>query len=193
MEKILNNILRIEEISYGRAMEGPSGQLIVAAPESVHIGVEELIGQLREISLAAPPTLTFTYWAVIGDPAQETDVTPDLGEVKPALDAIAAVEGARSFSLLEKIRLHSMSGEKGKAEGQQLVTQQWATAHEGRVIARLEISTQYRSGRIETTVTLEPDQVLVLGQTRLPRRAGENKIIARDLYIIVRAQVQSGS
>jgi hypothetical protein len=63
----------------------------------------------------------------------------------------------------------------------------------GRVLARLEISTQYRSGQIETTVTLEPDQMLVLGQTRLPRRPGENKIIARDLYIIVRAQVQSGS
>jgi hypothetical protein len=193
MEKILNNILRLEEVSYGRAHEGPGGRLFVAAPESVQQGVEELIGQLSESSPAAPPMITLTCWAVVGDPATETELAPGLDEIKSALEAIASAEGARSFTLLEKVRLHSLSGQWGKAEGQQIATSQRATAHNDRVIAELEIRTQYRSGRIETTVNLAPDQLLVLGQTRLPRRAGENMVIARDLYLIVRAQVQTGS
>jgi hypothetical protein len=193
MERILNNILRLEEISYGRAMEGPGGQVFVAAPESVHLGVEELIEQLRESSPTAPPTILLTYWAVIGDPAPETEVAPGLGEVEPALEAIAAADGPLSFTLLEKIRLHSLSGEKGKAEGQQLVTRQLATARDGRVIAYLEIGMQRLSGHTETRVNLEPDQVLVLGQTGLPNRPGERKHSATNLYIIVRAQVQSDS
>jgi hypothetical protein len=193
MEKILNNILRIEEISYGRAMEGPTGQLIVAAPESVHLGIEGLILQLQESSPAAPPTITVSYWAVIGEPATETSIAAGLGEVEPALDTIVTADGPLSFTLLEKIRLPSLSGEQGESYGQQICAWQVATARDGQVLANLRISLQQGTGHTETWINLEPDQLLVLGQTGLPNRPGERKHSATNLYIIVRAQVQSGS
>lgn len=193
MERIINNVLHVEGVSYGRAVEGPGGQVIVAAPESVHSGVEELIKGIRGSRPAPPPTITCTYWAVIGTPAPETVVGPGLGEVESTLEAIASAEGARSFTLLEKIRLHSLSGEGGETRGQQLRTEQVATARDGRVLANLRIAMNYGSGYLETKVNVEPDQLLVLGQTGLQNRPGERKHSATNIYFVVRAQVQAGS
>ncbi len=182
MSSILNGILEGEK---GRVKLGPNGQLVVAAPESIQEGIAELIAEMNVDAPQPPPMITITYWAVVGQPASETATSANLQEIESALATIAEADGAASFGLLEKLRLRSLSGESGEAKGQQLRVRQRASTQAGRVIAELNLS---GVGNFETTVNIEPDQLLVLGQTMMP---GAKTADEARLYLVVRAQVGS--
>ena len=71
------------------------------------------------------------------------------------------------FALIERVQLASRSDSRATAEGAFVSIRQTASLVEGRVVARLEISSKRSGNRLVTEVYLEPDQMVVLAQTNI--------------------------
>lgn len=194
LSTILNGVLdRGEETPpVGRVELGPGGQLIVAAPEDIHQGIEKMLDDIKNAMPEPPPMITTTYWIMAGSPAEETIWPSRLEELGLALGSIASADGPTDFTLLEKAQLHSLSGEKGMAVTRLFRIEQRATSREGQIFASLRLTPRsIGGGDIDTRVNLRPDQLLVLGQSALPKQRGGQDDTDSSLYIIVRARVEA--
>ncbi len=194
LSTILNGVFRRGEgmPPVGRSNIGPGGQLIVAAPEDMQKGIEKMLDDIVKKPPELPPMIDITYWVVAGSPAEETTMPLRVGELKPALVSIASADGPTSFDLLEKSRFPSLSGERAHAETRLFGIEQTATSREGSVFANLHLRNRdLGGGSIRTSVNLKSDQLLVLGQSALPKRLHDQLSSDATLYIVVRAQVDA--
>lgn len=192
---ILNELLwRSEGIPpAGRVRLSPSGQLLVAAPESVHDGIEEIIAKMETAPQDPAPMIAITYWIVAGHPTGETTWSPRLREVEQALETVTSAEGSMTFDLIEKVELHSLSGESGSTESRLYRIDQKATARGDRVFSNLQIKGKYQGGNITSRVNLRPDQFLVLGQSALSESPFDKEPVDSTQYFIIRCSVEGTS
>lgn len=177
-----------DEAPLGRATVGPGGQLLVTAPPGVLDGVASLLKRIEAAPPAAPPVVVLTWWMVQATPSDvATPLPPALKEVAPALEAVAAADGPRSFSLVEKLTLQQASGAEAHLEGRDLSVHQTASARDGKVLAEVSLSRIRGPGNVRTQVALPEGQLLVLGQIgALPASDGA---VTGDVYFVVRATV----
>jgi len=191
---ILNEILdRGEGVPpAGRVELGPSGRLLVAAPESVHEGIEEIIAEIDETPPEPAPSISITYWIVTGKPAEETSWSPRIDTMGSVFEGIASADGPTEFALLERVDLHSRSGERASTGTRHFWVEQRATSRAGGVLADLDLKGKRGAASVRTRVDLEPGTTLVLGQSALPEIFAEGPS-ETSIYFIVRAQVEPHS
>ena len=158
-----------------------------------HEGIEQIIADMEKATPEPAPMIMMTYWIVAGSPAETTAWSSRLEELEPALGSIASAEGPTRFTLLEKVHLHSLSGERGTSSSRLFWIRQTATARDGQGFAHLHLNERkIGSGGIDTRINLRPDQLLVLGQSALPERPGgreDTDSTDSTLYILVRPQI----
>jgi len=178
-----------------RAKIGPGGVLLVAAPASVQKGVQEMLDDLAKNRPGPPPVVSLTYWAVVGRPAKEPSWPSSLNEIAPALKAVSASETALSFSLLQRLTLPSLSGERATLSGGRLTIKQVATARQDGVLAQIDlnlvsVSAGRSSSSLTTKVQIGLDKLLVLGQAGLLGEGESQGGVEASVFYIVRARVE---
>ena len=171
----------------GNAESGPGGMLLVTAPAGIHPGVEQIVARLKEKPPAPPSTVEITYWAVSAKRSDAAIIAPALTEIDPAIQALIKAEGPQTFSLLEKQRMHSLSGDDAKVLGNFFEIGQVASAREGKIVAQLKIRAHEAKASLETKVQLPQDDLLILGQSGIatPDKPQEYQTV----YYVVRAHV----
>lgn len=174
----------------GRADVGPDGRLIVLAPESVHEGVKALVASVTAKPVKEPGTVHLTYWVVVGAPGKsDAPPAPALQELAPALAEVEKNEGPMSFTLVEKLQVGSLSGERGSLNGRDTSVRQFATVVDGQLTADLQL--ERMAQKLETRVRLEPGQLVVLASSGAPTRDQTDS--GRSVYFLVRAAPNDGA
>ncbi|MDP1829403.1 MAG: hypothetical protein Q8L48_39420 [Archangium sp.] len=174
----------------GRADVGPDGRLIVLAPESVHEGVKTLVASVTANPLKEPGTVRLSYWVVVGTPGKsEVPLAPGLAEVAPALAELEKNDGPMSFTLVEKLQLGSLNGERGQLQGRDTNVRQFTSVVEGQLTA--DITLERMAQKMETRVRLEPGQIVVLASSGAPTRDQTDS--GRAVYFLMRAAPNDGA
>lgn len=171
IRSVLRETLRATEgyEQRGTVSVAPGGKLLVLAEPQVQAGIENLIGSLEDAAPPTPsPTLEMSYWLVAGRSVSETvavssTIPPELAS---ALGSVVDALGPMEFALIERVQLAARSDSRATVNGSFVTIHQTASLVEGRVVARLEISSS-RGNRLATEVYLEPDQMVVLAQTNI--------------------------
>lgn len=182
----------------GRVTIGPGGMITVAAPASIHAGIEKMINDIVKAKPEPPLSVSLTYWIVAGIPAKESKWPPQLNEIKPALQTISASEGPMSFDLHERLHLQSVSGESASLTGSIATVSQIATVHEDKVFGEIDINLAGMRQTVNTKVQIGFDDVLVLGQSGCPKMSvvpGLQLIKCEpdsNVFYIVRANAEPG-
>lgn len=170
-----------------RVTSSPDGRVLVVGTLGIQKGVEGVLAEAMKHPASPPPTVDMSYWLVTGRSAAKSgETSADLKEVGTALDAITKVDGPMEFTLLEKVRLASMSDERAEGRSGRVDRfEQVASVSAGKVIADVTIDV-VGVPMIRTRVQLTPDQFLVLGESSLddPKNPGAR------LYYIVRPAVR---
>lgn len=168
----------------GRADVGPDGRLVVLAPESVQEGVKALVASVTANPVKEPGTVRLDYWVVLGAEGNKGGAIPSaMQEISPALAELEKNDGPMSFTLVEKLSVSSLSGERGRLNGRDTSVRQFTTVVDGRVVSDLELE---RFGqKLETRVRLVPGQIAVLASSGAPVKDGVDS--GRSVYFLVRA------
>jgi hypothetical protein len=153
----------------GEVRIGPGDMITVAAPASIHRGIEKLIDNIVKAKPEPPLLVSLTYWIVVGSPAEKSVWPPQLSEIEPALQAISASEGPMSFDLHERLHLRSLSGESASLRGGMTTVRQTATAREDSVLGDIAIQSAGMDQNVNTKIQIGFDDVLVLGQSGCPQ------------------------
>lgn len=171
----------------GRVDVGPDGRLIVLASEPVHEGVKALVASVAANPVKEPESVSLTYWVVNATPGQEQS-EPMPAELEPALAEVKKAEGPQRFSLVEKLSVSSLSGERGLLNGRDTSVEQFVTSMNGALTADLRLE---RSGqRISTRVRLAPGKTVVLASSGAPAKEANEP--ARSVLFIVKATPSGG-
>lgn len=171
----------------GRADVTPDGRLLVLASPEVQEGVKALVDSLSKNPPKDAEAVTLTYWVVTSAPGVE-QTAPVPPELEPALAEVRKAEGAQNFTLVEKLSVTSLSGERGALSGRDTSVDQWvsATANDLTADVRLERFGQ----RLNTRVRLAPGRVVVLASSGAPVR--DPKEPPSSVYFIVKATPSGG-
>ncbi len=188
---LLNAVLDTERVRLG-----PDGRIVVIAEVSIHEGIEELLVQFAD---GAPPSprVRMQYWLVMGEPADETQLSAAVESLRPVLEEVAAAQTPMRFSLVERVSVRAESGEYVEAEGLRVELWQTASVRGDAVVADLNIQPA-GGAKVQTRVQLRAGQTLVLGETGVDPTvwggapAGEPERPAM-LYYVVRPTVEGAS
>ena len=157
----------------GTASIGPGGVVVVTAPASVHAGIDKMIADIGKAKPDPASMVSLTYWIVVGTPARETALSAQLNEIEPALEAVSASEGPMAFSLLERLKVQSMSGKAASLVGSFASVEQMATVRESSVLGEISVGLIAIPGmhrNFVTKVQIGLNNVLVLGQSGYPKQ-----------------------
>ena len=188
IERVLSSAMPREgenSLPVGRVSMLPDGRLLVVAPHGIQHGVGALVaGLASRPAPPAPPTISMTYWLVIGKRSSKDAATPvELREIDAALAAAVKADGPMEFRLVEKATVASLPDEHGELQGVEFSRiAQRGTIVGGKLLAELKID-PLNYGRVETRVQIEPGQLVLLAES------GATKDGDR-LYYIARATVR---
>jgi hypothetical protein len=182
----------------GSVSQAPDGRILVAAPESVQKGVQDILTQVAATKPPATPTIHFEVWLVTAVPgASAADVEPDLAEVRPALADIQKLKGPLHFELIEDLALQTRAGnnrnEVKGARAELRVTTSLRNDAKGQpvIAANINVQQNYRQplqiGEISALTELRPGQLLVIGQSTVPGKTPTDR--NSQIYFIVRASL----
>lgn len=175
-----------------------SGYFVLSAPAGIHDGVKGLIDVLGKAPAPrAASTIEVGYWLVLGWPAAQTEVSPQLAEAADALKQLGNL-GPMRFEPLEKLTLAALDGEEGETTGRLATIKQVAASGNDAVKLNVEIMVRGFEGpaSVQTALELKPGQFAVLARagytpgreargTDLTAPAGEP-----TLFYLVRARVE---
>jgi hypothetical protein len=175
VSSIINNLLTPAGglAPLGAASISRGGVVVVTAPASVHAGIEKMIADIGKTKPEPASMVSLTYWIVVGTPAKETALSAQLNEIEPALKAVSTSEGPMAFSLLERLKVQSMSGKAASLVGSFASVEQRATVRESSVLGDISVGLIGIPGRhrdFVTKVQIGLDNVLVLGQSGYPQQ-----------------------
>ncbi len=159
------------EQAAGKVRISSDGEIMVAAPESFHTGVEEYIERLNSNNLGPTPLAEVHYWIVAGRKSEAPSNLDEFKVIKPALDTIQNSQGPMEFKLIDHVATTS-SGQSSRShlQGANISIQQLLSAyHDGSVIVETSIGWNNRNdfssrGALETKITVKSGELIVLGQ-----------------------------
>jgi hypothetical protein len=146
-------------------------KFVVGAPKHVHDAIDALLKQLPPAQVGTSGTFELTYWLVAADPAAQTSVGKDIEELTPMLEGLKGL-GPRKFRFLDRVGGQSRDGIRADINGRiseidhKLTT---STANELELELTYKVTGLYsdRNSVINTTLQLQPDKPVVLGDTAL--------------------------
>jgi hypothetical protein len=161
LQRVLSGPPDMAPIGKARAMDGD--RVLVVAPAGIHEGVASLCAQLGQRGGTPARSVQISYWLVHAKPAEHTDASA-APEIDPALQEIAAAVGPTAFTLFERATLSSMLNSEAKTSGVRAQFEQVATAHEGGIVADIDIELRTMAGSLETRISLQQGKTVVIGQ-----------------------------
>ncbi|NLD39407.1 MAG: hypothetical protein GX654_21330 [Desulfatiglans sp.] len=198
------------EQAAGKVKISSDGQIMVAAPESFHSGVEEYIERLSRNNPGPTPLAEVHYWMVAGRRSEAPSNLDEFGAIKPALDTIQNKQGPMEFKLLD----HVATTSSGQRSGSSLVganisiSQMLYAYHDGSVIVEPTIKwinqkkdrySLMQDSSLRTKITIKSGELVVLGQMRqefrgvsifLPLKDEEKHVEEVDVYYIISAETK---
>lgn len=162
---------------------------VIALPAQYHTGLEQMLQTMRASPAAKPaPRLELAYWVVEAAAAADADVAPDLAEVAPTLKKLPGL-GKRRFKSLDHVAARVVEASEAKVTGRLLhVDHKIASGPEGLSLeVSLSVEGVWDKGgpHVETTLQLEPDKAVVLGDSA---QAASSDGAANLLLYVVRAR-----
>lgn len=192
---VLQRVLRgtDETPPRGTVTAAHGDRVVVVAPPSLHRGIEPLCRDLTKTS-DAPRTATVQYWLVRAEPSEATD-TSAVPMLADTLNEVATLDGAATFSLVERMRVSSLVDATGRAEGTHARIRQVVSARERTILADLDVDVtppRAPGAELHTRVRLSPEDTVVIGQSgwtdHMPTPEGGTDDSER-LYYVVRAEL----
>jgi hypothetical protein len=180
---VLRNALAVGDKWQGSVSVGPSGSVVVVAPQAIQTGIAAFVEQLKSASPGArgPQPVALDYWILVGRragagrpaaglPRREGSGFAVLGhDALPALDAalsqVVAKQGGTDFTLLEHLRVASVGDEFGSNTGRRSRVDQRAAVAGSDVVAEIRIKLERTPHQLQTRVVLKRGQVLVLAES----------------------------
>jgi hypothetical protein len=167
------------------------GYMTLSAPAGIHDGVRELLDQLKSSKVPPPPaTIDTTFWMVLGWPATERSIAPELKDVAGAIEALGDL-GPMRFELLDRLQVATIDGEETTASGNAVDRFVETPVVDGDAIRlRLSIRVHGEKGStgVDTSVNVKPGQFAVLGQAGyVPDKALGAPAGRASLFYVVRA------
>ena len=148
-----------------RAVEGPSGAVVVVASASLQAGVRDLLATLPDQADDGPRAMELEYWFATATPADGHAHPDGLAPIADALAAVESVTGPATWTTLAHRRLVSLDSERGELEGESVTVEQVLSWQADRGVIVADVHTwMRRSGGTKTRVELRPDQTLVLSE-----------------------------
>lgn len=181
LANVLQRVLSTDAAPIGKARAIDGDRVLVVAPPGIHEGVQHLCAQLEQRGNVPARSVEISYWLVYATPAEHTDVSA-APEIEAALQEIAAAAGPTTFTLFERATLVSMLNSEAKSSGARAEFEQVATAHEGGIVADIDIHLHATNGRLETRMSVPPGKTVVIGQNGVE---GDDK----RLFYVVRAEL----
>lgn len=175
----------------------PDGRLLVMAPRGMHKQIRAALTPLMNKPIPGAARLKLTYWMVKAVPraGAATPLSPGLQEIAPALADVEKATGPAQMTLLERIVMHSTSGEPANTEARNFRVKHEVSTVEGRVVGRVQIA---GVGLLDTRISLLPGQLAVIAETGLAGRPRDDpKTAAAEeestLLIAVKATVDEAA
>lgn len=163
------------------------GRLVVLASRAVQEGIAQTCADLvKRPAPPAPATVELSYWLVVGSNADSNNSEPPPPLLQPALEQITKQDGVSNFSLIEATRIASLSTARGATRSGATEYEQRATVVGKTILADVDIESQGTS--LETRISLNPGQLVVLGQSYV-KRPGADGVRGKRLYYIVRGEI----
>jgi len=166
-----------------------SGALIVRAPESMMVGLDEMIAHLEKQLPLDRKTIRLDYWVVLGEPAK-TSNTSSLTAISTPLGAIDKLDGPRTYRILEHLSSSSISDHEVQINGSVARITAMAMTRTDNLLLRLEMRS--RLGEVKSDTQGKPGEFIVLGQSALePGISIGNQKVANgpaNVYYIVRPE-----
>ena len=154
----------------GSVVLSPTGQILVSAPASFQNGVEGSLSRLqKEGPGTPPPRVQMDYILVVGkegEAAVPKGLSPDVTKV---LQDIATTEGL-DLQVLDRLQLHSMSGDRAEVRDRIVSIDQTATAYGDQVLAQVGI---HGKTSVEAKIQLQPGRPLVIARAGYEPRPGD--------------------
>ncbi len=144
----------------------PNGSLAMIATENIHAGFKKLIEDLRKVQAPTPQNVTLECWMVLGGPGSAPP-EDNLKEIAPALEGISA-GSAMQFSLLEKLKIRVMSGDRAETRGRHFQMRPSLRESGNKILADLRIHAGDLPGNeqaLQTQLYLDPGQFAVIGES----------------------------
>jgi hypothetical protein len=164
LQRVLTSGPDVAPIGTARAIDGD--RVLVVAPVGIQEGVEQLCTQLQQQGHVPQRTVEISYWLVTAKKAEQTDVSA-VPELASALQEIATATGPATFTLFERATLSSTLNAEAKTYGVRAEFRQVAAAHEGGIVADIEIDLLGTHGAIDTRISVTPGKTVVIGQNGL--------------------------
>lgn len=142
--------------------------VVVTAPVRIHTALKPVLEEVLERLSATPRSITVDFWVVLGTAGEDQGTEPP-ALLGPAFAAVEEQWGPMSFEVIDTHGPHALEGES--SEGSNGVTEyrvRSATAEELLITdIEIEVHTSDRkiNDRIKTRLSLQPDQVAVIGRS----------------------------
>ena len=139
-----------------------SDRFVVGATPEIHAELDQLLATIAKSPPSpGPATYEVTYW-VVEATSGEAPVPPELADVAPALEALAGL-GKRKLKQIDRVATLELTTETSELRGQALyIWNQLSAEPDG---LRLNLKLQLENRKIETQLQVQPDKVIVLGDS----------------------------
>lgn len=193
LANLLQQVLRRgkDNAPLGKATAVDEDRVLLVAPRSIHDGVAQLCEQMKQVPVAPARSVRIDYWLVKVTDSDVND-TSAVPEIADALAEVSANRGPAEFTVVERASLSSMLNARASTRGATAEFSQVASAHEGSVVADLDVDLDRAAGlvgELRTRVVVGPSQTMVIGLNGFEQVRGANTDQVSDLVYVVRAEL----
>ena len=161
-------------------------RFVVALPEQHHAALDQVIaGMSKSGPQVSSGSYEMTYWVVLAKDAEATAVAPELRELDATIKQLGAL-GTKSYSLIDRVGGRVIDGDEASMRSHRTDVQQMLTADASGLQLQLELrenaDADKRGVQMRTTLRLEPDEPIVLGNSAISQPVStENGLV---LYMV---------
>jgi len=191
LARVLGDVRDSTQPASGRVTVTPDGRMLVLASAKVQAGVRAVVDAVSQRPVKPPARIDMNYWFVLGTRG-DGELPEDLRAIQPALDELVRTQGPMCFRRLEQMKLSTLAGDGGRVDnGDGISVRQDVSTTSGVVLARVNLHAGLRS--LDTLVQLEPEQLVVLGQSGFREKdAKEGEQADQTLFYVMRADLRNG-
>lgn len=172
IESDLGYLLSSGEDGVGKVATLPNGHIAVAAPASMQSGIATLIEQITESGPERPKQVRIRQWLIEGTAAPQTSIPPTLASLEAELRDFTSSAGKMAFERLDTSQHIMLDGKHSNLSSRLLNSSLQTRIEAGRILADVNTSAPML-GRINTEVSVESGQRLVIAQVGKPDGEGE--------------------
>lgn len=160
------------------------GHVVLTLPGNYQAAVAELMKTVVAEGPGTESAYDVSYWVVRATPGQAFMAAPELGDIQPALEKVIGL-GTRVYGIVDRVATRTLDGEESSIEGRSTKVEQTVSTSPGGLELEVKLTETHADGtanQIETKISLQPGQVVILGDATAPR---DDKLLDGDVLLYV--------